>query len=142
MRKKTTAQWPGEPRRQGLYDPRFEHDSCGVGFVVDIKGKKSNRIIQQGLEVLLNLNHRGACGCEANTGDGAGILMQVPHEFLCQACRRVRLELPSPGEYGVGMVYLPPDPSQRRACERQVENIIREEGQFLIGWRTVPTNDS
>src|SRR5262245_14310707 len=142
MRQKSIVRYSGEPSPQGLYDPQFEHDSCGVGFVVNIKGRKSNQIVRDALTVLLNLRHRGACGCEKNTGDGAGILLQVPHEFLKQACAKIRIELPSPTEYGVGMVYLPPDPFQRRQCEKHFEQIIREEGQFLPGWRTVPTEDS
>src|SRR5271169_5028158 len=105
---------PGQPRhtqppaKQGLYDPQFEHEACGVGFVVNIKGRKSHSIIQQALQVLLNLDHRGACGCEANTGDGAGILIQPPHEFLKLAAKEARINLPAPGEYAVGMVFLPP----------------------------------
>jgi glutamate synthase (ferredoxin) len=104
------------PGKQGLYDPRFEHEACGVGFVVNIKGRKSHAIIQQALQVLLNLNHRGACGCEANTGDGAGILIQPPHEFLKLVAREARVALPSAGEYGVGMVFLPQDAGQRGEC--------------------------
>jgi len=142
MRSKTTLRPTGEPYPQGLYDPRFEHDACGVGFLVNMKGQRSNQIVRDALRVLLNLNHRGACGCEANTGDGAGILMQVPHAFLKDACRRVKIDLPGAGEYGVGMVYLPPDPTQRRECENHFEQIVREEGQFFLGWRTVPTNDA
>src|SRR5882762_10042621 len=97
-----------EPRRlkkQGLYDPRFEHDACGVGFVANIKGVKSHDIVQKALQVLQNLTHRGACGCDPLTGDGAGILMQVPHEFLAQECRGLRIQLPDPGDYGGGMVF-------------------------------------
>jgi glutamate synthase (ferredoxin) len=142
MRKTRIIRAPGEPHPQGLYDPQFEHDACGVGFIVNMKGRKSNQIVRDALRVLLNLNHRGACGCEVNTGDGAGILLQMPHEFLKRACAAVRIELPAPREYGVGMVYLPPDPTQRRTCERHFEQIIKEEGQFFMGWRTVPTNDS
>src|SRR3989338_11124947 len=114
---------------KGLYDPRFEHDSCGVGFVVDIKGKKSHTIVQQALTVLLNLRHRGACGCEANTGDGAGILLQIPHTFLKEACAGLGVQLPAPGEYGVGMVSFSPNSKDRKACEKLFENIVKEEGQ-------------
>src|SRR3974390_2355855 len=96
----------GPPAKQGLYDPQFEHEACGVGFVADIKGRKSHTIVQQALQVLLNLNHRGACGCESNTGDGAGILIQPPHESLKLVAREGRVSLPGPGEYGVGMVFL------------------------------------
>ena len=131
----------GMPRKQGLYDPAFEKDSCGVGFVVNIKGKKSHQIVEQALTVLLNLRHRGACGCEANTGDGAGILIQVPHQFLKNACQKTGVKLPGPKEYGVGMVYLSPDEKNRRACEKIFEAIIKEEGQEFLGWRTVPTSD-
>src|SRR5213592_4968994 len=90
-------------KAQGLYDPRHEHDACGVGFVVDLKGRKSSSIVKNALEVLLNLEHRGACGCEKNTGDGAGILMQVPHKFLAAACATARITLPAAGQYGVGV---------------------------------------
>ena len=106
------------PPKQGLYDPQFEHEACGVGFVVNIKGKKSHTIIQQALQVLLNLNHRGACGCEVNTGDGAGILLQTPHAFFKEATKASGFALPSPGEYGVGMVFLPHDAAQRAECEK------------------------
>src|SRR5438093_7854998 len=131
----------GLPLPQGLYDPRFEHDACGVGFVVDLQGRKSHDLVQKAIRILLNLEHRGACGCEANTGDGAGILLQTPHAFLKEACAQVKIPLPSPREYGVGMVYLPPDPAQQKACEKLFENIVLEEGQRVLGWRTVPTNN-
>jgi glutamate synthase (ferredoxin) len=130
------------PPKQGLYDPRFEHEACGVGFVVNIKGKKSHPIVQQALQVLRNLQHRGACGSEANTGDGAGILMQIPHAFLEQACREMKFNLPGPGEYGVGMVFLPPHPAERYKCEVLFEDIVATEGLRLLGWRTVPTEHS
>jgi glutamate synthase (ferredoxin) len=133
---------PGLPLAQGLYDPRFEHDSCGVGFLVNIKGKKSNWIVRQALQILVNLNHRGACGCESNTGDGAGILLQTPHEFLKEVCKQARVPLPSAGEYGVGMLYMPKDAADRAICERIFEQIVNEEGQTVLGWRDVPTNNS
>src|SRR5882724_5147049 len=132
----------GPPAAQGLYDPQFEHEACGVGFVVNIKGRKSHAIIQQALEVLLNLDHRGACGYEANTGDGAGILIQPPHRFLKLAAKEARVKLPGPGEYGVGMLFLPQDPAQRLECEKIFADIVTEEGQRLLGWRTVPTNNN
>src|SRR5712691_3700594 len=132
----------GLPAKQGLYDPQFEHEACGVGFVVNIKGRKSHAIIQQALEVLMNLDHRGACGCEANTGDGAGILIQPPHRFLKLAAKEARVKLPGPGEYGVGMLFLPQDPAQRLECEKIFADIVTEEGQRLLGWRTVPTNNN
>jgi glutamate synthase domain-containing protein 2/glutamate synthase domain-containing protein 1/glutamate synthase domain-containing protein 3 len=129
------------PGKQGLYDPQFEHDSCGVGFVVNIKGRKSHDIIRQAIQVLLNLDHRGACGCEENTGDGAGILIQMPHQFLKLATREARISLPSQGEYGVGMVFLPQDGPQRSECEKVFEAIVAEEGQQVLGWRTIPTSN-
>ena len=131
----------GPPPKQGLYDPQFEHEACGVGFVVNIKGRKSHAIIQQALQVLLNLDHRGACGCEANTGDGAGILIQPPHDFLKLVAKEARINLPAPGEYAVGMVFLPPKSSQRAECEKIFRDIVHEEGQRLLGWRTIPTNN-
>ena len=133
---------PGFPATQGLYDPQFEHDSCGVGFVVDIKGRKSHRIVTQALTVLKNLLHRGACGCEVNTGDGAGILIQMPHAFLARECGTLGITLPAPRWYGAGLVFLPTDPSQAARCKAIFEEIIREEGQALLGWRDVPTDDS
>src|SRR6266568_201512 len=131
---------PGYPRKQGLYDPRYEHDACGIGFVVNIKGEKSHEIVQQALTVLQNLDHRGACGCEDNTGDGAGILLQIPHAFLQHACDGIGLQLPKPGHYGVGMVFLPPDREQRHHCEQRFEAIVRQAGQQVLGWRSVPTD--
>jgi glutamate synthase (ferredoxin) len=131
-----------DPTQQGLYDPRFEHDACGVGFVVDLKGRKAHDVVEKALRVLLNLGHRGACGCEKNTGDGAGILLQMPHRFLAQECDRLQIRLPASGEYGVGMVYLPTDPHDRRQCEGLFEEIVGEEGQRVLGWRTVPTDNA
>ena len=129
------ARRSGPPARTGLYDPQFEHDACGVGFVVNIKGKKSHEIIRQALQALLNLDHRGACGCEANTGDGAGILMQMPHEFLKLVAREAQVSLPSPRAYGVGMVFLPTQRAQQAQCEKIFREIVAEEGQRFLGWR-------
>jgi glutamate synthase (ferredoxin) len=129
---------PGPPLPTGLYDPRHEHDACGVGFVVDMKGRKSHTIVRQALQVLKNLAHRGACGCEVNTGDGAGILVQMPDAFL----RKVApADLPPAGEYGAGLVFLPHDPDARTAIQTIVEKIATEEGQRVLGWRDVPTDD-
>ncbi len=130
----------GLPKKQGLYDPRWEHDSCGVGFVVDIKGRQDHRIVQNALDVLLNLRHRGATGFESNTGDGSGILLQTPHRFLKKVLARDGIQLPPHKEYGVGMVYLPTDRSERRTCEKIFEQIVTEEGQSVLGWRTVPSD--
>ncbi len=132
----------GLPPKQGLYDPQFEKESCGVGFVVNAKGKRSHDIIRQALQILINLRHRGACGCEVNTGDGAGILIQMPHRFLAQACADAGISLPGPGEYGVGNIFLPNEEPHRLKCERRFAEIVAEEGQVLLGWRTVPTNNS
>ncbi len=130
------------PSKQGLYDPRYEHDACGVGFIVDLKGRQSHDIVAKAIQILVNLEHRGACGCEKNTGDGAGILMQVPHQFLAAECDRLHVRLPDYGDYGVGMVFLPTDPNERQQCERIVYQIVREEGLSLLGWRPVPTDNS
>jgi len=130
------------PGKQGLYDPAFEHDACGVGFVVDIKGRKSHRILQQGLQVLTNLDHRGACGAETNTGDGAGVLMQMPHKFLVVAAKKARIELPKPGEYGCGIVFLPRNATLRRRIEEKFAQIVQSEELTLLGWRTLPTDNS
>ncbi|HKV40623.1 MAG TPA: glutamate synthase central domain-containing protein, partial [Blastocatellia bacterium] len=130
------------PAKQGMYDPRFEHDACGVGFVADVRGRKSNDIIQKSLKVLFNLEHRGACGCEANTGDGAGIVLQIPHSFFVKKCEDLGIDLPPDGQYGVGMVFLPTEAHSRRQCESLFERVVRDEGQTVLGWRTVPTDDS
>lgn len=131
----------GLPKAQGLYDPQFEHDNCGVGFVAQIKGKQTHSIIQQGLQVLVNLHHRGAVGADPNTGDGAGILIQLPHKFLSKVAGELDMTLPAPGEYGVGMVFLPQEPNARYFCEGTFEKIIKEEGLDLIGWRNLPIDE-
>jgi len=130
------------PGKQGLYDPAHEHDACGVGFVTDLQDRPSHDIIAQAVQVLVNLEHRGACGCETNTGDGAGILFQKPHKFLARECEKQKLKLPRAGEYGVGMVFLPQDPEARRQCEAMFEQAVLDEGQWVLGWRTVPTNNA
>ena len=130
------------PRKQGLYDPQFEHDSCGVGFVCDIKGRRSNENIRQGLEVLRRLAHRGATGADPKTGDGAGILIQIPHEFLLRVCHKDKINLPSCGEYGTGLVFLPTDKEDRAFCKDVFLKIIEEEKQVLLGWRKVPVDNS
>jgi glutamate synthase (ferredoxin) len=130
------------PANQGLYDPQFEHDACGVGFIVHQKGNKSHEIVEQGLTILLNLDHRGACGCEANTGDGAGILLQIPHKFLRKVLAAEGINLPEPGQYGVGMIYCSPDPAVRQKAQEYFEGVVAEEGQKVLGWRDVPTDNS
>ena len=128
--------------RKGLYDPSYEHDSCGVGFVVDIKGRKSHKIVTNALTILKNLIHRGACGCEENTGDGVGILTQTPHKFFVRICKEINIDLPEFGHYGAGMVFLPNDATQQKQCQEKFNQVVKEEGQQLLGWRNVPTDDS
>ncbi len=129
------------PSAQGLYDPEFEHDACGVGFVCHLKGKASNRIVLQALEMLENMNHRGACGCEENSGDGAGILLRTPDKFLRRKCKALGITLPPLGQYGCGMVFLPRDMVSRRKCERIFEGVVKEYGMVVLGWRDVPTHN-
>ena len=113
-----------------------------MGFVVDLKGRKSHSIIQKAIEVLINLEHRGACGCEKNTGDGAGISVQTPHAFFVAQCAALQINLPAFGHYGVGMVFLPAEASDRAQVEQLLEGIVSDEGQQVLGWRNVPTDDS
>ncbi len=127
---------------QGLYHPANEHDSCGVGFVAHIKGKKSHSIVEQGLTVLRNLTHRGAVGWDPKLSDGAGLLIQIPDKFLREVMAKQGLKLPPAGQYGVGMVFLPRDPASRFACEYEIERAIKDEGQVLLGWRDVPVDNS
>jgi len=129
-----------QPRAQGLYDPRHEHDACGVGFVAHIKGRKSHQIIAQGLSILRNLDHRGAVGADPLMGDGAGILIQLPDQLYREEMARQDVALPPPGEYGVGMIFLPKEHASRRACEQELERTVRAEGQRVLGWRDVPVD--
>ena len=130
------------PTRQGLYDPVNEHDACGLGFIAHIKGEKNHTIVTQGLQILKNLTHRGATGADPLQGDGAGILIQLPDAFLRRACGRQGMTLPAGGQYGVGMVFLPKEPASRMACEQEIERAVVSEGQILLGWRDVPTDNS
>ena len=130
---------PSVNSRYGLYDPQFEHDACGVGLAANINGSKSHAIIQNGLEILDNLAHRGACGCDPKTGDGAGMLIQMPHKFFTH---NSGITLPKANEYAVSMVFLPQDADYRRTSEQMVERIITDEGQHVLGWRDVPVNNS
>jgi glutamate synthase (NADPH/NADH) large chain len=127
---------------QGLYDPVNEHDACGVGFVAHIKGNKSHSIIEQGLMILKNLDHRGAVGADPLMGDGAGILIQIPDQYYRDEMARQGVELPPPGEYGVGMVFLPKEHASRIACEQEIERAVRIEGQVVLGWRKVPVDEA
>ena len=130
------------PQPQGLYDPQFEHDACGVGFIVHMKGAQSHSIVEQGLTILLNLSHRGAVGAEANTGDGAGILLQMPHRFMAKVAAAEGITLPAPEHYGVGFFFASPDPVERAKSRRVFERIVVEEGQQVLGWRDVPTDNA
>ena len=127
------------PEAQGLYDPRYEHDSCGIGVIANIKGKKSNRILRQSLIVLRNMDHRGGQGVDSSTGDGAGILIQIPHAFFAKECAKLDIDLPPAGEYAVGQLFLPPDAVERENVMRHFERIASQNGLTLIGWRNVPT---
>jgi len=130
----------GLPSPQGLYDPRFEHDACGVGFICHMKGKASHAIVSDALQMLENMNHRGACGCEVDSGDGAGILVRIPDAFLRAKCQELGFALPPAGDYGVGMMFLSQDASLRQASERQFEKVAQEYGLRIIGWRDVPVD--
>jgi glutamate synthase (NADPH/NADH) large chain len=130
------------PPRQGLYDPANEHDACGVGFVANVKGRKSHEIVRQGLKILENLTHRGAVGADPLAGDGAGILMQIPDAFLREECAAPGITLPAAGDYGVGAIFLPQQDATREHCVSLLEATIAEEGQTLLGWRDVPTDNS
>ena len=132
----------GLPEPQGLYHPAHEHDACGVGFIAHIKGEKSHAIIEQGLQILRNLTHRGAVGADPLAGDGAGILLQIPDRFFREALLKQGVRLPPAGQYGVGMVFLPQEPASRLACEYEIERAVKDEGQTLLGWRDVPRDNS
>jgi len=129
------------PAAQGLYHPSHEHDACGVGFVAHIKGRKSHSIVGQGLTVLRNLTHRGATGFDPKLGDGAGILIQIPDRLFREEMAKQGVTLPKPGQYGVGLVFLPREPASRLACEYEIERAIKDEGQVLLGWRDVPVDN-
>ena len=132
----------GRPAKQGLYDPWFEHDACGVGFVADLKGRASHDLVRKGIQVLENLDHRGAAGSEPNTGDGAGILIQVPHAFCVDVAKKARITLPAVGHYGTGLVFLPRNATQRRKVEEKIAAVVQSEGLECLGWRTVPTDNA
>ncbi|HKU87469.1 MAG TPA: glutamate synthase-related protein [Casimicrobiaceae bacterium] len=140
MNQATHPSYP--PAAQGLYDPANEHDACGLGFIAHIKGRKTHEIITQGLSILKHLTHRGATGADPLQGDGAGILVQLPDAFFRRACGKLGITLPAIGQYGVGMVFLPQEPASRMACEQEIERAIHAEGQVLLGWRDVPTNNA
>lgn len=130
------------PQKQGLYDPIYEKDACGVGFVCNIKGKKTHSILKDGLVVLKKLSHRGAVGADPNTGDGAGILIQIPDQFLRNSLSKQKINLPQEGEYGVGLIFLPRNKKEQKTCKDIFKKIIAEEGQTLVAWRRVPVDNS
>ncbi|HQW19317.1 MAG TPA: glutamate synthase large subunit [Rhodocyclaceae bacterium] len=130
------------PQRQGLYDPANEHDACGVGFVAHIKNQQSHAIVEQGLQILKNLTHRGAVGADPKAGDGSGILLQIPDGFFREEMAKQGVPLPPIGEYGVGMVFLPREEASRMACQEEIERAVRAEGQVVLGWRNVPVDNS
>ncbi|MEK7248206.1 MAG: glutamate synthase central domain-containing protein, partial [Chloroflexota bacterium] len=137
-----TSARPAAPVAQGLYDPFHEHDSCGVGFIVQLKGQKSHKIIDDGLTALEHLNHRGACGCEINTGDGAGVTIQLPHDFFAHTCAHEGIRLPEAGHYGAGLLFASRDKQAQGEAMALFHIIVEEEGQHLLGWRKVPTNNA
>ena len=131
------------PQAEGLYDPRNEHDACGVGFIVNIEGKKSHKVVKDAIQILVNLQHRGACGCEDNTGDGAGLLMQMPRKFLSRVATELGIKLPAAeADWGVGMVFLPSNAAERQKCEKWFEETVADEGQIVLGWRDVPVDNT
>ncbi|MBI5700340.1 glutamate synthase large subunit [Candidatus Saganbacteria bacterium] len=135
-------QYNNFPKKQGLYDPSYEHDSCGVGFLCDIKGKKSNATVLQSLEALRRLAHRGATGADPKTGDGAGILLQIPHDFLVHECSKLKIDLPQSGSYGTGTIFFPKDKKDREFCKDVFKKAIEAAGQKLLGYRDVPLDNS
>ncbi len=135
--RKSIAQY-GLPKAHGLYNPENEHDACGVGFVANIKGERSRQILDDADRILLHMTHRGACGCEENTGDGAGMLTALPYEFLEKVAPEAGIELPERGRYAAGVVFLPTDEGERTECKRMIAEIVAEQGQQLLGWRDVP----
>jgi glutamate synthase (ferredoxin) len=141
---RSSSRRPGRPAKQGLYDPWFEHDACGVGFIADLHGRASHDLVRKGIQILENLDHRGAAGSEPNTGDGAGILIQVPHAFCVEVAKKARITLPAAGSghYGTGLVFLPRNATQRRKVEEKIAAVVQSEGLEFLGWRTVPTDHS
>src|SRR5262245_41341658 len=133
---------PHVPAAHGLFDPRHEKDSCGVGFIADIKGRKSHKIVEDAIDILCNLEHRGAVGADPRAGDGAGILVQTPHRFFARKAAELGITLPPPGHYAVGYVFLPQDPEWRQVIIDIYAEVIAREGQVLLGWRNVPTDNS
>src|SRR4051794_24288324 len=130
------------PEAEGLYDPSLEKDSCGVGFIANIKGRKSHQIVADALSILCNLEHRGAVGADPRFGDGAGILVQIPHGFFSRKAEELGFALPAPGEYAIGALFMPRDTAWRNVIKSIIADQIKEEGLTLLGWRDVPTDNS
>src|SRR6476620_4407633 len=128
----------GLPPQQGLYDPAYEHDACGVGFICHIKGKASHKIVSDALLMLENMNHRGACGCESDSGDGAGLMVRTPDKFFRKEAARLGIKLPPERQYAVGMIFLPQEMVSRHQCEQMFEQGVRDYGMVVLGWRDVP----
>ena len=132
----------GFPEKYGLYDSDNEHENCGFGFIANIKNEPKHEIVHQALEIVHNLDHRGAIGADPLAGDGAGILIQIPHDFFKEEFLKTDIKLPEIGNYGVGMIFLPPEKNRASSAIKSVEEAIKKEGQSLIGWRDVPVDDS
>ena len=133
---------PGMPAGQGLYDPALDKDSCGVGFIADLKGRKSHQLIADGLRILCNLEHRGAVGADPRMGDGAGILVQMPHKFFAKKAKELGFTLPEPGQYAIGQLFMPTEKNWRQIIRDIYADIIHREELTLLGWREVPTDNS
>ena len=127
-------------KNYGLYDKTYEHDSCGVGFVVNINGKPAHQIVKDGIEILKNLEHRGALGGDMKNGDGAGILVQIPHKFFVNVCKNEGFVIPDKGSYGVGFLFMPARKNERKKVENEIVTIVKNEGGTVLGWRDVPVN--
>src|SRR4029077_13198185 len=131
---------PGVPEARGLYDPALDKDSCGVGFITDIKGRKSHQIVEDALTILVNLEHRGAVGADPRAGDGAGILVQIPHAFFARKAAELGFALPAPGEYAIGVLFMPHEEAWRKEIHGVYAEEIAREGMELIGWRNVASD--
>src|SRR3984885_6079819 len=133
---------PLTPPAEALYDPSKEHDSCGVGFVADMRNRKSHDILEKGLQILVNLDHRGAVGADPSLGDGCGVLAQIPHAFFAPECAKLGVDLPPPGHYGIGQFFMPRDAGARNQVREIVEEVVAAEGLSVLGWRDVPVDNS
>ena len=142
VRRDIAVRIPGMPEAQGLYDPSKEHDACGVGFVANMHNTKSHDLVRMGLEILLNLDHRGATGADPKAGDGCGMLVQIPHEFFVRETAALGIDLPASGDYAIGMIFLPRDAAARSTIETVTNDTIAAEGFRLLGWRDVPVQSS